>query len=1033
MLLSNFSVRRPVFTTMLVVAFAVLGIFSYLRMSIELTPDIEFPYVVVTTIYPGAGPEEIETQVTGKIEDAVATIADLKELQSYSMESVSYVIMEFALEADVDDVANDVRGKVDAILADLPDGAEKPSVQKFDIGSFPIISVAVSSTRGRGINEIYAVADQMLRDRLAQVTGVANVDIIGGQEREIQVAVDPNKLELYGVSLAAVSAVLGAESANVPGGRVVQRDREFTVRTLGEFADLAEIGAVRVPANDGVVFLRDLAAIRDTYEEARSRSRYNGRPAVQVDVVKRSDANTVETAVGIRRAVEQLAAELPEDFVLEYAFDDSEFIEASIKDVLQNIFIGILVTAALLFLFLNNLRGTLIAAVVMPAAVVSAFLLMMGAGFTLNMMSLLALGVSVGVLVTNAIVVLENILRHLQMGKAPEEAARAGTDEVVLAVTASVMTNVVVFVPIAFMEGIIGRFFLQFGLTVVFATLFSLVMSFTLTPMLSAVFLKRIQARRDAKGAVDAAPDTALEQGHWMDRQMRKLAGAYRGLLAWSLARMRHRVLLGAVTVGLLAFSFWILGVAGGEFMPRSDNDYVQVDLSLPVGSSLAAVEAVAAEVESILDAVPEKISVLSTIGGAERGINEAMIRARMVPKGERARSTQRIAMDLRPQLAGLPGAEVTVSPVEMFGGGGQADFELAVMGEETGVLRGISERLVAFLREQDGFVDVQDSWEPGGTELVFVPDREEIARRGLATGQVAMYLRNAYEGDDTSVFREAGEEYAIRVQLADAPRNDPRTLRRLRVPTEDGPVPLDQLGRVEARRGEAEILHLERQKQITISANLAGITAAEAMAVLQPELDAIALPPGYKFDYTGMAEVQSESFASLFQAMILAVILTYVVLAMILESFVHPLTVMITLPLGLIGSAWGLFFGNQTVNVMSLMAMVMLVGIVVNNAILLLDYVAQLRRRGQGLGEAILAGCPERLRAVVMTNLATAIALVPQTIGHGAGIEMRLPIAFVTIGGVLVSAVFTLVLIPSLYYTVERMVQRLRRRPVEA
>jgi len=1031
MFLSNFSVRRPVFTTMLVVAFVVLGIFSYLRMSVQLTPDIEFPFVVVTTIYPGAGPEEVETQVSEKIEDAVATIADLKELQSYSMESVSYVIMEFDLEADVDDVANDVRGKVDAILGDLPDGAEKPSVQKFDIGSFPIISVAVSSTRGRSVNEIYAVADQTLRDRLAQVSGVANVDIIGGQEREIQVAVDPNKLEHYGVSLADVSAVLGAESANVPGGRVVQRGRELTVRTLGEFADLDEIGALRVPASGGFVFLRDLAEVRDTYEEARSRSRYNGRPAVQVDVVKRSDANTVEAAAGIRRAVDELAAELPEDFVLEYAFDDSEFIEASIKDVLQNIFIGILVTAGLLFLFLNNLRGTLIAAVVMPAAVVASFLLMMGYGFTLNMMSLLALGVSVGVLVTNAIVVLENILRHLQMGKAPDEAARAGTDEVVLAVIAAVMTNVVVFVPIAFMEGIIGRFFMQFGLTVVFATLFSLVMSFTLTPMLSAALLKRIQARRSEGVPADAAP--ANGRGHWMDRQMRKLAGAYRGLLAWSLARARHRVLLGAATIGLLLFAFWTMGIVGGEFLPHSDNDYVQVDLSLPVGSSLAAVESIVAEVEGILDQVPEKMSVLATIGGAERGVNEAMIRARMVPKGERSRSTRRIAADLRPRLAGLPGAEVAVSAVEMFGGGGEADFELAVMGEDTEVLRGITARLVEFLREQGGFVDVQDSWEPGGTELVFLPDREEIARRGLATGQVALYLRNAYEGDDTSVYRDAGEEYAIRVQLADARRNDPRTLHRLRVPTEDGLVPLGQLGRVESRRGEAEIRHLERQKQITVSANLAGITAAEAMAVLQPELDAVALPPGYRFDYTGMLEVQTESFASLFQAMILAVILTYVVLAMILESFVHPLTVMITLPLGLIGSAWGLLFGSQTVNIMSLMAMVMLVGIVVNNAILLLDYVGQLRRRGQGLGEAILEGCPERLRAVVMTNLATAIALVPQTIGHGAGIEMRLPIAFVTIGGVLVSAVFTLVLIPSLYYSVERLVQRLRRRPVEA
>jgi HAE1 family hydrophobic/amphiphilic exporter-1 len=1026
MFLSTLSVRRPVFTTMLVLAFVVLGIFGYLRLAIELMPNIDFPFVTITTVYPGAGPEEIETQITKKIEDAVSTLADIDLMESISRESVSFVIIRFVLEKNSDDAANDVRAKVDAILNDLPDGTEKPRVEKFEIGARPIISLSVSSDRG--VNQTYAVADKTIRDRLSQVSGVATVEIVGGQRREIQVAVDRRKLDYYGLPISAVTQAIAMENVNVPEGRIIEPEQEYTVRTLGEFSTIGEIGCVRIPLNsEGFVSLKDIAAIRDTYEEPRSRARFNGQDAVQVDIVKRAGANTIETADGIYSAVEGLRRELPSDFVLEYAQDDSRFIRDAVKDVQQNILIGILLTSILLYIFLRNLRITFVAAIVMPAAIVSTFLLMQASGFTLNIISLMALGISVGILVTNAIVVIENIIRHLQKGKDPKEAAITGTNEVALAVVASVMTNIVVFVPIAFMRGIVGRFFLQFGMTVVFATVFSLVISFTLTPMLSSVLLRRIRKSKGQEAETDQDGET-VKRVHIMERFMVNLAGSYQRLLAWSMKRGLNRAILLVLTVFMFFFGIVLIGISGGEFLPRIDEGIVSVSLELPAGTPLPGTEKAVSEVEEILTKQEGVESVLSTIGGADRGINKAIIQAKLVDISRRAFSAYEFSNMLRPKLSAIPGADISVTAEEREGGT-SADLEIEVMGDEGEPLRRIADQVLGIVASRPGLVDVESSWEEGGEELVFIPDREEMARQGLSTGVVAALLRNAFEGDDGSVYREAGEEYTIRVQFDDDDRQDARVLREMRLALGPVPVPLTQLGSVRIQRGEAEILRRERQRRITVYANIGEGTLSEIVRDVQQQTETVSLPPGYKIKFAGTYEFQQESFASIFEALILAVILTYVVLAMILESFIHPITVMITLPLGLIGSAVGLFFGGQTINIMSLMAMVMLVGIVVNNAILLLDYVAQLRQRGYALQKAILEACPVRLRAIIMTNLAIAVGMVPQVLGTGAGYEFRAAMALVTMGGVLISAIFTLVIIPSLYFSFENVIYRFRRR----
>ncbi|MBN1423855.1 efflux RND transporter permease subunit [Candidatus Fermentibacteria bacterium] len=1025
MLISRLSVRRPVFMTMLTAAFVLLGAYSYRRLVIDLMPNVEFPVVMITSIYPGAGPEEMETQVTQKIEDAVSTMSDIDRIESYSRESVSFVIVQFKLEVNANEAANDVRAKVDAILSGLPSGVEKPKVQKFEIGAFPIVSLSVSSDRP--VNETYAVADRLIRDRLVQVSGVANVDIIGGQRREIQVAADRRKLEHYGLPISAITGAIAAENLNIPQGRIVQREREYMVRTVGEFASLEEIGTIKIPLGEhGFIPLRDLADIRDTYEECRSVARFNGTPAVQVDIIKQSGANTVATADGIYKAVDDLRRELPEGFEIEYADDNSTFIRDAVKDVQQNMLIGIVLTSILLYLFLRNVRVTVVAAIVMPAAIVATFLLVEASGFTLNILTLMALGISVGILVTNSIVVLENIIRHLDLGEPPDEAAIKGTDEIALAVFASVMTNIVVFVPVAFMRGIIGRFFLQFGMTVVYATLFSVVVSFTLTPMLASIVLKRV--RRPGEGHSPQGDKGDLHMAaRLVDRMMVHLASQYRTALAWALARGRNRVILGAVTILMLVFSFVLLAFSGGEFMPRMDQGTVTINLKLPAGTSLAQTDRLVAEVEARLAEEPNVASVLSTVGGSDKGVNEAVVLGKLVPASKRRISDHGLANQLRATFAGLPGATVSVSSSQGVGHS-TSDLEIEVLGWETEPLRAVAAEVELIVAATPGVVDVQSSWEPGAQELRFIPNREELSRRGLSTAAVAMLLRNAYEGDDQAVFRDAGEEYAIRVQYDDADRGDVAGLSALRLPLGPDRLPLTQLGEIQERRGESEIQRRDRQRRITVAANLAGGTVSEAVRAIQARTDALSLPAGYRIRFAGSYEMQEESFASLFETMGMAVILTYVVLAMILESFIHPVTVMITLPLGLIGAAIALFFGGQTVNILSLMAMIMLVGIVVNNAILLLDYVAVRRRDGLSMNEAILDACPVKLRPIVMTNLAIAVGMIPQALG-GAGSEFRVAMAVVTIGGVLISAVFTLFLIPALYASFETWVERLRAR----
>jgi HAE1 family hydrophobic/amphiphilic exporter-1 len=1014
MFIARLAVKKPVLTTMVVLAFVVLGFFSWQRLVIDLFPEIDFPFVTITTVYPGAGPGEVETQITKKIEDEVSTISDVKSLESISREDLSLVIMEFELGVDPDIAAIEVKDKVDAIQMDLPEDAEPSSVLKFDIDAFPIIELAVSSPRP--LEEVYQTTKNEIKDYLSRVSGVASIDIIGGREREIQVAVDKQLLKAYGLSLPGIVAAIAAENVNIPTGRITEERKEYTLRLLGEFESLEELKKIRIPLESSSIPLESVAEIIDGFTDRRDLARFNGQPTVGVEIQKRSGANTVEVSNGIYAAVEELKEILPDDFRIDVAQDGSTFIKDAVKDVTQNIFIGIALTTILLYLFLHSVRVTLVAFVAMPTSVIATFLLVDFAGFTLNIMTLMALGITVGILVTNAIVVLENIIRHLRMGKASDDAAIEGTTEIALAVVASTLTNIVVFTPIAFMSGIVGRFFYQFGLTVVFATLFSLVVSFTLTPLLASRFFRGMKLEEsevdvEGKGATRRRSPLQRFADAW-DRFYNSLADLYRSSLEGAL-KYRFRTL--ATVTFVLVFAFFILGMVGGEFMPVLDEGYINVSIEMPAGSSLEETNQVLHDVEEILAKQPETVSLLASIGGPNKGVEDGTILMKIVPKSERDIDILEYANHVRTLLAGIPDAKLRITIGGGEGGGEEGDISLELTGPDFDMLKSIAEQVYDSVSTVRGLSGLKSSIEAEKPEIVFVPDRKELDRFGVSSAVLAMALRTGYEGEVASLYREEDEEYDIRVRYREAERDHRSSFYSTEVRVGDYNVPINQLGTISMSTSQREILRLDRQRLVRIDADVASGTLNEQVMEIQNKLADVDFPPEYRIGYGGMYEFQQESFASILMALALAIILTYMALAGILESFIHPFTVMMTLPLGLVGTAFALFLTGQTINIFSLMAVVMLVGIVVNNAILLLDYTAVLRARGLTRRDALLEACPVRMRPIIIANLAIAIGMLPQALG-GSGSEFRAVMAIVTMGGVLISAVFTLYVIPVIY-----------------
>ena len=1012
--------ERPVLTTMLVAVFAVLGAFGFASLRVELFPEVDFPVVTVTTPYPGAGPAEVETQVTEPVEEALASLANVDEMTSFSQDNLSMVIIVFDFEVESEQAAIDVRDEIEGVRGQLPAAAEPPMVQRFDIGAMPIMSMALAGPQG--VDALYDLADEELRDRLSRVDGVAQVNIIGGRAREIEVLVHPDKLTAHGVTLSDLVELVQSENVSVPGGRLRARGEAIPVRVVGEYDSLEDIADTRIPVGDGQsVRLGEVATIRDGFEPLDQVARHDGRPAVSIAIQQISGANTVDTAAGVRAELDRIRDELlPADTTIEIVRDESEFVEASVQDVLGNMLIGIALTAAVLFLFLHSWRSTIIAALAMPTTIIATFFLMDLLGFSLNVMTLMALGITVGILVTNTIVVLENISRHIDGGAPPKRGAQDGAAEIGIAVAASTLTNIVVFAPIAFMEGIMGQFFYAFGLTVVFATIFSIFISFTLAPLLAARLLRPASSAESRRSPLDPL------WRRW-DAAYRGLETRYRDSLIWTLARPRNGWL---VLGGLLATAITLLVISGrfitADFIPSGDEGAAQITLELPTDASIERTESVAAEVERRLLALDEVESTLTTISGAADmfagggGVNEAEMLVTLHDEIDTAATIRA----MRRLLADLPDTDVTVMATDPAAQGpeGAAPIQLDFIGPDYGELEDLAARAEAALARRPELADVVNTVADPRTELVFRPDRAALADYGVTVAELGGVIQASVDGADAGVYRgELGREIDIRVSLVERARERPEQLDQIEVRTPRAIVPMSALGAWIEEEAPAAIQRIDRQRAIRLDVDLGEADLLSAVAAIEDTMAELDVPEGVDWSIGGEFELFEDAFAAMLSALVLAILLTYIVLAMILESFVHPFTIMLTLPLGAVGALLGLFLADQSMNLFSMMAIVMLVGIVVNNAILILDYASQLRQRGRTVVDALVEAAPTRLRPIVMSNVAIAVALLPQALSTGDGAAFRVPMAVVTIGGVLVAAVFTLFLIPVIYTKLDR------------
>jgi hydrophobic/amphiphilic exporter-1 (mainly G- bacteria), HAE1 family len=1006
MWISNTSIRQPVFTTMVISALIVFGAVAYWQLGIDLFPKIDFPIITITTVLPGADPETMETDVTERIEEAVNTINGVKSLRSQSSESVSIVVVEFELDRDVDVASQDVRDKISSTRANLPTEIEEPVIQKLDPDSMPILAVALSGNRP--IREITDYADDVIKERLERISGVGSVEIVGGREREIRIWLQADRLIAYQLGVDEVAMAIRTENLEVPGGRIETGPRELVVRTRGRMQRPDQFGNIVVADRpSGPIYLRDVALVEDGMADERSLSRLNGERAVSLLIRRQSGTNTVQVAHLAKAALEDLRQKLPPGYTMILADDTSKFIEESIGDVKFDLLFGGFLAVAVIFLFLRNVTSTMISAVAIPTSILGTFTFISALGFTVNFMTMLALSLSVGMLIDDAIVVIENVFRHMEEGLHRRESAEYGTSEIGLAVMATTFTIVAVFVPVAFMHGIIGRFFYQFGMTVACAVLISLFVSFTLTPMLSS----RILTMPARHSAVYRAIEAAL---NGLDRN-------YRGLLGWAL---RHRLVIVGLATLFFVSSLYMLRFVGAEFLPQDDESQFSVTLRTDPGSSLQATDAVVQRVEGMLRKNPYVRDLFTTIGGgAQERVTDATIVVKLPEPNERPLTQQQIMDQVRESLKTVADARVSVEAVERMsaGGGRQGTLQVSVQGPKTAPLSqlaNLTDRLVDGLRQTPGIVDLDTTFEGGKPQASVAIDRARAADLGISAAQLGSAVRLLVGGDKVSEYQEGGKQFDVRVRLPETDRNDPVKIDQLVLRSRSGGVvQLGNVARIVRDTGPTEIDHLARQRQIMINANLQGKPLGAAVEDVNALARRIGFPEGFTYSLEGQAQIMAESFADLTFALLLAVILVYMVLASQFGSFLHPFTIMLSLPMSLVGAIGGLLLTGSVFSILAMIGIIMLMGLVTKNAILLVDYTNTLRQRDRlERNQALLQAGPVRLRPILMTTSAMVFGMMPVALGLGSGGQSRAPMAITVIGGLLTSTLLTLVVVPVVY-----------------
>ncbi|HSN92539.1 MAG TPA: efflux RND transporter permease subunit [Anaeromyxobacteraceae bacterium] len=1018
MTLSDVAIRRPVFTAMMSLTLVVLGLLGVQRIGTDLYPDVTFPFVTITTVYPGASPQDIEETVTRPIEDAVSSIAGVDEVFSQSREDVSLVWIQFKLSVPFDEGTQNVRDKVGIAQGALPLGAKPPVIAQYDISAQPVIVLSAAS--GADPIALREMLDDRVRPRLEQIEGVAAVRIIGGGEPEVSVDLFRDRLAPLGLTPDAVFQRIQAEHRDLPGGSYPAGASEIGVRVKGEFRDVDGLRAMPVAtaADGSAVRLADVALVRRGMKEPKTLVRTDGLDSVAVEVVKQPGSNSAAVA----RAVKALLPELQREhrFQAQVLVDQSVVIEANAREVWVAIFFGGAMAVVIILLFLLDLRGTFISSLALPTSVVGTLFVMYAAGFSLNQLTLLGLSLAIGLLIDDAVVVRESITRRLERGDPPAQAASRGTQEIALAVMATTFTLVAVFVPVAFMTGITGQFFKQFGLTITAAVLISLFIAFTLDPMLSARLVRPRRGHED-ENALKRRLRAAFEAN---DR-------LYARTLGWVLRHKGATVLSAVVLLGLSCQAGRMLG---SEFIPPEDRGQLIVNLEYPPGTSLATTSRRSAALEDQVRALPGVTAVYATIGYMEDA-RQVRWRVNLVDKSERAQGIDWYKERVRAVLArdGSLRTRAVLDPPIIEGLGDFPPILMYVTGRDFDRLREEAEFVVETMRSIPALADVQLKDAPGLPELEIEVDREQAARMGIPAGAVGLQIRMATEGEVAGRIREGRRESEIRVRLAGEDRGSAEAIERIWISTPRGPVALSQLAALRPSTSPASIVHQRRERSVSVWAQIApGGDLGTAARLLRERLEGHALPPGYGYIYEGMQKEQEDSQRAMELALLVAVIFIYIVLASQFESFLHPATIMVSLPLAVVGALLGLLVTGGTLNMGSLIGLILLMGLVTKNAILLVDGALQHVREGDSPEEAVRKAGPRRLRPILMTSAAMVMGMLPTALGRGTGSEFRSPMAVAVIGGVITSTLLTLWVVPAVFVGMEwlrGLPRRLRRR----
>lgn len=1004
--LAEICIKRPVFATMLGLALIVLGAFSYLKLGVDLFPKVQFPTVTVTTVLPGASPEEVETEITKKIEEAVNTIEGIDELRSVSAEGVSQVFITFVLERGVDDAAQDVRDRVNRTLRELPEDVEPPVIDKLDVDAAPVMSIAVSGKRS--LREITEIVDKQIKQSIESLPGVGQARFIGDRKREIQVYLDPQKLRSYNLTIDQIRAALASQNVEVPGGRIDQGPKELTLRTLGrvdrveQFNDLilANIGSAPVR-------VRDVGYVEDGVEEPRTVARLDGEQAVVLEIRKQSGTNTVEVVDAVSARLEQIEPSLPPDFRAQIVRDQSTFIKGSFHAIQEHLLLGALFAALVVWVFIRDLRSTIISSIAIPISIIATYALMYYMNLTLNNITMLALVLCVGIVIDDAIVVLENIYHFMEdKGMPPLEAAREATRDVGLAVMATTFSLVIIFLPLAFMGGVVGRFMGGFGWTAAFAILVSLFVSFTLTPMLSSRFLK-VKKGKSSKES----------------RLYKYIDGPYTAMLKWSMA---HRGLVVVVAFLVMISSFWLFKWIGKDFLPQDDQAQMEVTLRLPEGTALDETDKLVQEVSSRMKKdLPAGVidHILTTVGGdQQQRVNRASIFFELVPMEERKHTQQELMQIARGWLGQYKDVHPAVQIPSAISGGGfaNADVVFIIRGPDLAKLRDYSAKVTEVLRNTPGAVDVDTTLEEGKPEVRVNINRDKAADLGVSVGSIASGLRTMVGGQVVSSYRSGEDRYDVRLRVDQPFRSDAAEIAQLYVPsTKVSNVRLDSVVTLDEGIGPAQIDRYNRQRQVIITSNVAREhSTSEVMANLMAQMPTVGIDPAYDASFSGRSREMGRAAGGFLAAFGLSLLMMYMILAAQFESFIHPITILLSLPLSIPFALISLFgTGTNFSIIYSSIGILMLFGIVKKNSILQIDHANNLRRdHGLGTYDAIMQACRDRMRPILMTTFALVAGMIPMAFGTGPGSGSRRSVAIMIIGGQSLCLLLTLLVTPVAY-----------------